>query len=222
MNESNPGKPWYKRWWVWILAIVLIIFFIGFIGGSSDDKPASSTSSNATGHKTTNQEKGATKTSHSTLTVDYENYDVSDTHVYTVNYVNADWDAAKVKVDKVTIYKLSEPHKYESANDGNFKANGFAQIHFTIKANRDIEAYPTQGTIVYGDGEQHEADSAESWDGEISKGVIKSGNVTIPIQKLSKVTSLTTLRFKFDAYYDTDNIDDDNSDHKYDFTLNLQ
>ena len=22
-------KPWYKRWWVWVLAIVVVLFIIG-------------------------------------------------------------------------------------------------------------------------------------------------------------------------------------------------
>ncbi|WP_252904140.1 hypothetical protein [Secundilactobacillus silagei] len=154
--------------------------------------------------------------------MDDDQYDISDKKAYSVDYTNENWSAAKVSVDKVTVYKLTKEHKYDSANDGKFNISGFVRLHFIISPTRDIDAYPTQGTVIYSNGEQHEADSMESWDGEIAKGVTKSGNVTLPIQKLENVKSLKTVRFKFDTDYETNNDDDDNSDHTYDFTINLQ
>lgn len=224
-NKFVQVTPWYKKWWVWVIAVIAILIIIGSIGGSGNDSSSSNNSSNATAHKTTNKEKGngdTDKSTSSTLKVDYDSYDVANKKTYNVNYSDVNWSAATIKVDKVTVYKLTKSHKYESANDGNFQANGFVRIHFIVSPTRDIDAYPTQGTAIYSNGEQHEADSLESWDGEIAKGVTKSGNVTIPVKDLTNSSSLKNIRYKFDADYDTDDIDDDNSDHTYDFTLNLQ
>lgn len=218
-NTYVAVKPWYKKWWVWVIIVVVVIFVLALLGGGGDDDSSDTSTSKATAKKTDTSEKAAT--SSSKLTLDYEDYDVSKTKTYSVNYSDTSWNAGSVKVDKVTVYKLTKPYKYESANDGTFKANGFVRLHFTVNAKRDISMYPTQGTVSYSNGEQHEADSLESWDGDISKGVTKSGNVTLPIKSLDSVTSLKNLRYKFTGDYDTDDYEDDNADKDFDITINL-
>ena len=225
-NTYVAVKPWYKKWWVWVIIAVLVVLGFALLGGS-DDSDTKSSSSSATAHKTTKKETGTGTNSDSdtsslkTIEVSYTDYKVAAEKTFSVNYSNTSWNAANVKIDKVTVYKLSKPYKYESANDGKFNVNGFVRFHVSITANRDVSIYPTQGTAVYSNGEQHEADSSESWDGDISKGATKSGNVTVPVKDLSNTSSLKTLRFKFDGNYDTDDYDDDNSNKTFDITLNL-
>ncbi len=233
VSNQNPksNKPFYKKWWVWVLAAVVVIVLIVLIGTnnssgnsasdsntSQDSVTDSSSDSSATsGHSTTSKEKG-NSTSSDKITVNYQDYEILHSKSYPANYQNTAWNAAAVKVTKIVAYTLVNPTKYKSANDGTFQATGFVRIYFNVKANRDISIYPTQGTYIFNNTEQHEADGDETWDGDISNGVIKNGSVTVPIKDVS---NLKTVRIKFDADYDTDDIDDDNSNYTYDFTLNL-
>lgn len=220
--------PWYKQWWSWVLAVAAIILMISLIGGSKDrSESKADQSSGVTAHNTTDTEKGTSESTNSkkaspSVTVDDEKYAISDKKAYKVNYSDSNWASAKIGVDKVTVYKLAKPHQFESSEDGKFNIEGYVRLHFSVSPTRDINAYPTQGTVIYSNGEQHDADSLENWDGEIAKGVTKAGDVTLPIQKLNSAGSLKTLRYKFDADYETDNDDDENSDHTYDFTLNFK
>lgn len=217
-NTYVAVKPWYKKWWIWVIIVVLVFFGFALLGGNDDDTKSSSDT--ATAHKTTKKETGATSSTKS-IEVSYKDYDVASEKSFTVNHKDTSWNAAAVTINKVTVYKLAKAYSYDSSDDGKFKANGFVRIHLTVKANRDISAYPTQGTAVYSNGEQHEGDSMENWDGDISKNATKSGDVTIPIKDLKNTSSLKTLRFKFDSSYDTDDYDDDNSHKTYDITLDL-
>lgn len=40
-------KPWYKRWWVWVLAIIVLLFIIGSASGGSDNSSSSKSSSSS-------------------------------------------------------------------------------------------------------------------------------------------------------------------------------
>lgn len=196
-------KPWYKRWWIWVLAIIVILFIIGALSG---------------GHSSKGKKAGSATTAStpSSITVDYDDYNVRDSKDYNVNYSNSDWDAAKVSINKITVYKLSKPYKLDTANNGKYNINGFIKIHMKIKANSDISIYPQQGTANF-NNDQEDA-MGESWDGDINKGAVKSGNVYIPVKNLPKATDIKNLRFKFDAN-GQDNYDDS---YTYDITLNLQ
>lgn len=210
-----------------LTALLGLTLTLGACGNSSDSssKESSVKTEKASAHKTTDKEKSSSESKSSsakkTVEVGYQNYDVQDEKQYNVNFTDTSWSAAVVKVNKVTVYKLAKPAKYESANDGTFDANGFVRLHVIVTPNQDISAYPTQGTAVYSNGEQHDVDSGESWDGDIAKGATKEGDVTIPVKNLANTSELKNVRFKFDADYETDNIDDDNAYKTYDTTINL-
>lgn len=220
--------PWYKQWWSWVLAVAAIILMISLIGGSKDrSESKADQSSEVTAHNTTDIEKGTSESTSAkkaspSVTVDDEKYAISDKKAYKVNYSDSNWAPAKIGVDKVTVYKLAKPHQFESSEDGKFNIEGYVRLHFSVSPTRDINAYPTMGTVIYSNGEQDDADAPEGWDGEIARGATKAGDVTLPIQKLNSAGSLKTLRYKFDTDYETDNDDDENSDHTYDFTLNFK
>lgn len=194
-------KPWYKHWWAWAIAVVVLFCIFAAIGGSSES-----------GSK---EGSGSAAQTPSSITVDYDHYDVKSDKIYKVNYLNKDWDGADVSINKITVYKLSKPYKYDSSDNGKYKIRGFIKIHMKTKANSDISIYPEQGTANF-NNEQESADG-ETWDGDINKHAVKSGNVYFPVKNLSKPTDIKSLRFKFDANGQKSFEDS----HTYDITLNL-
>lgn len=156
------------------------------------------------------------------LTVDYIDYDIKSVKNYAVNFQNNDWAGTSIKINSVKIYKLAHSYDYENGSDGKFPVNGFAQLDMTIAPTRDIAIYPSQGTGIFSNSEQRSATSSSSWDGNIAKDAKKSGTILIPISSLPSDSSLSSIRFKFDANYETDNYEDQNSNHNYDFMINLQ
>ena len=76
-----------------------------------------------------------------------------------------------------------------------------------------------QPKLCYSNGEQHEADSMEDWDGDINDGIKKSGTITLPIQKLSSTSSLKSIRMKFDA--SSQDEDNESMDKTFDLTHHI-
>ncbi|WP_157054393.1 DUF4352 domain-containing protein [Levilactobacillus paucivorans] len=93
-----------------------------------------------------------------------------------------------------------------------------------IDAGRDINAFPTQATLSTDDGQQVEADSfdSDSFDGSLNSGTHSDGNIYFLIPKLNDVSDISSIRLKWLAYYETDNIDDDNSHKDFDVSIHLQ
>ena len=201
--KSNK-KPFYKQWWAVTIAFILVFFagyIIGAAGASGDDETneASVSSSSKDSSKTSTADRSSGKSNaKQILTVDYKVYEIASEKSFKPNY------------------KTAKTYKYDSANDGKFNIQGFLQLHYVIKTKADVSVYPTQGTYIYSNGEQHEADSTESWDGDISKNVSKQGTVTVPVEQISNVKS---VRVKFDA--SGQDFSDDSLDHDFDFTITL-
>lgn len=219
--KSNK-KPFYKQWWAVTIAFIFV-FFVGYIFGSAasssddsnDEAPVASSSKNSSKSATDDKSSGKNNAK-KTLTVSYKNYEISSEKTFKPNYTNNSWAGGSVSVDSITLYKTAKAYNYDSANDGKFTIQGFMQIHYVIKTKADVSVYPTQGTYIYSNGEQHGADSTESWDGDISKNVTKQGTVTVPVEKISNVNS---VRVKFDA--SGQDFSDDSLDHDFDFTITL-
>lgn len=195
-------KPWYKRWWVWVIAVVVILGIIGAISGGHDSKSKNGTAS-----------KDTTSTPAS-IDVDYNHYNVKDSKTYNSSISNNDWDGANVKINKITVYKLTKPYKLETS-DGDKHINGFIKMNMVIKANRDISMYPQQGTANF--NSQQQSAVGESWDGDINKGAKKFGAVWIPVENLKDTKSISQLRFKFSGNGQKDFEDT----HDYDINLDL-
>lgn len=219
--KSNK-KPFYKQWWAVTIAFIFV-FFVGYIFGSaasssddSNDEASVARSSKSSSKSTTDDKSSGKSNAKKTLTVSYKNYEISSEKTFKPNYTNNSWAGGSVSVDSITLYKTAKAYNYDSANDGKFTIQGFMQIHYVIKTKADVSVYPTQGTYIYSNGEQHGADSTESWDGDISKNVTKQGTVTVPVEKISNVNS---VRVKFDA--SGQDFSDDSLDHDFDFTITL-
>ena len=219
--KSNK-KPFYKQLWSVTIAFIFV-FFVGYIFGSaasssddSNDEASVASSSKSSSKSTTDDKSSGKNNAKKTLTVSYKNYEISSEKTFKPNYTNNSWAGGSVSVDSITLYKTAKAYNYDSANDGKFTIQGFMQIHYVIKTKADVSVYPTQGTYIYSNGEQHGADSTESWDGDISKNVTKQGTVTVPVEKISSVNS---VRVKFDA--SGQDFSDDSLDHDFDFTITL-
>ncbi|APG72512.1 hypothetical protein LJ046_01785 [Lactobacillus delbrueckii subsp. jakobsenii ZN7a-9 = DSM 26046] len=219
--KSNKN-PFYKQWWAVTIAFIFV-FFVGYIFGSaasssddSNDEASVASSSKSSSKSTTDDKSSEKNNAKKTLTVSYKNYEISSEKTFKPNYTNNSWAGGSVSVDSITLYKTAKAYNYDSANDGKFTIQGFMQIHYVIKTKADVSVYPTQGTYIYSNGEQHGADSTESWDGDISKNVTKQGTVTVPVEKISSVNS---VRVKFDA--SAQDVSDDSLDHDFDFTITL-
>ncbi|MCD9218570.1 hypothetical protein LUB13_03950 [Lactobacillus delbrueckii subsp. lactis] len=219
--KSNK-KPLYKQWWAVTIAFIFV-FFVGYIFGSaasssddSNDEASVASSSKSSSKSTTDDKSSGKNNAKKTLTVSYKNYEISSEKTFKPNYTNNSWAGGSVSVDSITLYKTAKAYNYDSANDGKFTIQGFMQIHYVIKTKADVSVYPTQGTYIYSNGEQHGADSTESWDGDISKNVTKQGTVTVPVEKIS---SVNIVRVKFDA--SGQDFSDDSLDHDFDFTITL-
>lgn len=205
-----------------VLALAVVLMTQSMYSNAIDkatEAPQAEPASNAKASSTASSSSKTTKKN--TIEVNYEKYEVKDSKTYKVNYSDTSWAGTNVTVNSVTVYKLAKAYKYDSANDGNFDVNGFVQINMSVLPTRDISIYPTQGTLVLDNGEQHEADSDESWDGDIAASATKTGNITVPVSSLDSSSSIGSLRFKFDGNYETDDYDDENSDHDYDMSINL-
>ncbi|GAB5056274.1 hypothetical protein COSHB9_06610 [Companilactobacillus alimentarius] len=221
------NKPFYKIWWFWLIVVVLVVVIFGMFGGNSDSSDKSS-SNKASGHSTTEVEKGnkksSSKSNNKVLNIDYTDRTVLDQKNYNLSFTDTSWQPETIKVTKVQVFKM-KPFVYDDSSKA--KAQGFIIIHMAITANRDITSYPDQGTVITSDGQQIDAalntvkGYKENFGGDIAKGVTKEGDIMAPVEKLNNVSDIKSLRLKFDGSYDTDNYEDENAQHDYDITLNL-
>lgn len=216
----------HKKVFAWIgLAISVLAFALVLGIQSTYEDSFNDVEEGATGTASSTASSENKKSNDKTVTVDGLKYDYKDSKTYKVNYSDSSWNIAKMTVNSVTVYKLDDGYEYDSANDGEFDIDGFVSINMTINANQDVNAYPTQSTVSFDNGEQHESDTG-TWDGEIASGVTKSGNVVVPITSLDKSDSISTMRLKFDADILTEDstdaeYEDENSEHSYDMTIDL-
>lgn len=224
--QKKQKKPWLIASGVGIVLFILgIAVDAGGTGSSSSDKannPTTSKSlSKSTVAKGSTTKKSNSSSSESTQTIDfgYEKHPILDQATYPVQWSDNTWAGTQVKVDKVQIIK-TKPFKDDAT--GKMYA-GVVLMHFGITASRDISIYPSQGTLVTSDGQQSSADTlnGEDFDGDIAKGVSRDGYVIWELEKMDNPKAIKTLRVKFDANYDTDDMDDDNSYKTYDFTINI-
>lgn len=212
INNSANNSSWYETWWIWLVIVVAIIIISGLFviltDGSfrdSNNNFSAPTSSNSNAN---------------TISVDYKRYKFKAMKTYKINSTDNSWQGGSVKINKVVIYKTAKPYKFSFSSDGKFRVNGFVRIYMTVKSKEDITINPTQGTYSYSDGEQHEVDSSEDWDGDINQDITKSGTITVPIQKLPSTSYIKNIRMKFDAYSQDDS--DDSLDKKFDLTVDLK
>lgn len=223
-NTFIEVKPWYKRWWVWGLAVIIIIILLSALSGGKDN----TNNSTGSGHTTTSAEKGSSKNSDGNsnyLTVDYNKVPITSEKNYNLSVTDTTWNSATVSISSARVIKV-RPFEYDSTSGK--KAQGLVILHVSVKPTRDLNsAFPDQGTIITNDGQQVDAIMSSikgltlNWGGNIANGADKSGDVVFPLDKLENVSDIKSLRYKFNASYETDNYEDENYQHNYDITLDL-
>lgn len=221
-NQFVEVKPWYKRWWIWVIIVVVAVFAIGAFGGGNDD--SSSKSDSSTKKATTSQTNDADDTgtaTNGTVKIDNGTATVLSKQTYDPNWSDDTWAGTTVKIDKVTVIKVKP---FKDTDEKNNVYNGVVKVHYVISPTKDIHFYATQGTLNTNDGQQVDANmyTSDDFDGDINQGATKSGNVIYTLKTLNNVKDITSLRLKWDADYDTDNYEDENANKTYDITVNLQ
>lgn len=119
---ERQGKKWYKRFWIWVLIIIMLGIAINSIGGDSDDKDTSD--SKTTTHKSETKLKKNYKTGD---TINYKGYKVK---VSSVNYLDGDEFNEPKKGNKYVVIKVSikndsddkqdyNPYDFKLSADGN-------------------------------------------------------------------------------------------------------
>ncbi|GEO73314.1 hypothetical protein FD30_GL000467 [Levilactobacillus namurensis DSM 19117] len=229
-DKNAHSSKWQGKWQNWLVLGTLTILGTFFLNTVAYNDTMSKYSSTATGTAhATNSESTADEHSSSTESASEDNsksiqlsdakIDIADQKEYATDFSDSSWTNTNFVIDKVTVYKTEGTYKDGDKSD--FK--GIVKVHMKIRAGRDLTTYPAQGTLSTNDGQQVDADMHDSddFDGELNANANREGNIYFLIPKLNSVKDLSTIRLKWSAYYETDNIDDENDHKEYDTTLNL-
>lgn len=202
-------KPWYKRWWAWVLIVIAAFIVIGAIAGSGDDDDSSDSTSDSSSQTTKDNY----------ISLDGQHIYYTSSKKYKINTpADTSWSAATAKINSVTVYKTDKGYTYGSKR-GSKKVQGMLAINVTVKALKDMEVSMDSATIsIPNINEQHDIETKEDWD-DVDKGISKTGTVYAPIYKLSNVKDIKSLRFKFDCEQEDTEADD--FDHTYDMNIDL-
>ena len=215
-----------------IVAFIIVMATQAFYVKTLDDSFKSSGNSSKvekTSGKASVYESKESKKSDSNLLIDSQYKEIADkngadsavlvaTKSYSANWSDNSWAGLNISVDKVDIIKVSGYKDY--SND---EYQGFAVVHYNIyNTQQDVTAYPEQADVSTNTGLQTSGNyEMEHFAGDLMKGTKTSGYAAYPLKELNDVNDIKSLRINFNASYETDNYDDDNSNHTYDFTLNL-
>lgn len=214
------------------LAFIIVLatqsFYSKTIDDAFDTKASSSKVENTSGKASLSENKEAKK-SESNLLIDSKYKEIADQNgadsavlvadkTYSVNWSDSSWAGLNISADKVDIIKVSG---YKDYSDDEYQ--GFAVVHYNIdNTQQDVTAYPEQADVSTSTGLQTSGNyEMDHFAGDLMKGTKTSGYAAYPLKQLNDVNDIKSLRINFTASYETDNYDDDNSDHTYDFTLNL-
>ncbi|GEN94445.1 hypothetical protein [Pediococcus ethanolidurans] len=186
---------------------------------ATNEKSSSTETESDSSGTDSSEDSESSESDDNTITLDDEDYEVTDSKDYKPVFSDSSWTNTKVGIDEV---KVLQSDGTTEDSDGN-EVNGIVAVHYTIDAGKDINMYPTQGTMNTNSGEQVEADmsASDDFDGELNSGASVDGWVIYFLKKLDSIKDLTSVRLKWDADYDTDDIDDDNFSHTYDATVQL-
>lgn len=218
-------NPFYKRVWFWILIVVVVVFFFAALGGGE-----SSTTEKADGQATNKVDKSngtaeknnlLSKSSYKKIATNAGagNATLDAEKTYTANWSDNSWSGLNISVDKVQVIKVSN---FKNYSDETYQ--GFIIIHFILdNTQRDLSVYPEQATVNTNTGIQVDGMyEMDQFAGDLLKGSKVEGYAAFPLKELKSVDDITSIRVKFHAMYSTDDYNDDNSNHDYDFSLDLK
>lgn len=184
-TEPKPKKPFYKKWWFWVIIVIVVIGIIGSAGGSNDTETADTDTTPPTTEQT--EDTGSTAQSVETAQDTEEEtetkeqgeeeteevphrenmYGISDKDIddldsnFTVsnvrNDVTGNWRISTIaETFDIEDYALSYYKKYFSNDD-----EVHAIVNFNNKTTTRINVVKGVGLDVtileYVDGEEHDA-----------------------------------------------------------------
>lgn len=194
-NTYIQVQPWYKKWWVWL--IIIIICLAGkFVYNNTTSQTNTSNNINKT--------KKVSKIG--TYSYDTDEFPISSSKTYNVNYKYTKWKSADIKIDKVKICKTTKPISHE-ADSGKIKVEGIITLYMTVIAHEKVDIDP-DGTIIFSNLEESEDSDYTGFYNSIKKGHTQSGHIKFPIQHLKHISDIKAFRYDFDAFYK----DDDDKD----------
>lgn len=100
---QKPRKPWYKKWWVWLLALILLVVIGGALSGG-DDQPAPQPQDTAASEAGAPASKPADSTKKQRLTLD-DGWEVDRSGYYVTirGYVSNNSDKAITNLATITF-----------------------------------------------------------------------------------------------------------------------
>jgi len=79
-DAPSPEKPWYQKWWVWLIAGIIVVFIIALATADpADDEATDAASTTAVAGDTTSTEGAETTTSEATETTTSEGAETTTT-----------------------------------------------------------------------------------------------------------------------------------------------
>ena len=161
--EVRVKKPFFKKWWVWVLVALLLFFVIGALSGNSDNDDTvkkNKTAKSKSEDKLDKEHKIGEK-------VSYKGYEI------TVNSI-----------------EFPKPGEYDSIDDGKKYAEVNITINNKTGETQSYNPYDFQ---ISEDGARHDFDAfrSESKDelhsGDLDDGATVSGNMLAEVKEGSKL-----------------------------------
>ncbi|SPP28426.1 DUF4352 domain-containing protein [Brochothrix thermosphacta] len=161
--EVRVKKPFFKKWWVWVLVALLLFFVIGALSGNSDNDDTvkkNKTAKSKSEDKLDKEHKIGDK-------VSYKGYEI------TVNSI-----------------EFPKPGEYDSIDDGKKYAEVNITINNKTGETQSYNPYDFQ---ISEDGARHDFDAfrSESKDelhsGDLDDGATVSGNMLAEVKEGSKL-----------------------------------
>lgn len=228
-EKSSNISHWYKKWWTWLIILVLAILYTFSLAGvssadfSGPDYSKSSSTSNENNDRTDESKSkpassSSQKSEDDTVTLsDGTKVTILDKLTYQPNTTDTSWHGSKLVIKRVNVIK-TKPFKF-NGDDSTYTAHGVIFLKYSYTPTLDVSPMDNEATISTNTGVEAEIDSMDSQTfDDIDSGVTKTAEAIFPISKLNNAASVTTLRFKFPVSpQDTNNDDWKN----YDLTINL-
>lgn len=161
-NTYIEVKPWYKKWWVWVLAVVIVIFLISMFSNTDDDSAKNSNSSSKTvSKKKVSTTKSSLKNSYKVgESATYEGYSFK---VNSVRFWNGDDDDTPDSGKQYVIVNVTITNKGSKKQDYN---------SYDFKLNSNGNSTDFDETIT---NDTYGKDGLD--DGTLDKGATVSGNL---------------------------------------------
>lgn len=210
-------KSWFDHWWMWLIIIIVILVIKFNVFNSHSISSKIPQVADGVEYQKINKRKN--------ISFDGDNYHISNTYQYHVNYANDSWKGGDFKVDKVIFYKFKSPKKLDVyRNEKNVKCDGFVELVMEITAEKNInidDGIINLSNMQVNDNVDSELfKSDDVWNNELRTGQHKTISVITPIQNLSRANKIKKVGYHFDV--SSSNIDNSTLDKRMNFILKLR